>query len=142
MPYHSSEISNRSRKNIAEKPSAPIAISWDIGRKTVVSTNAHTATSTNPTTKNIYAFFDPSDPTADPKPLSNKSHHHHHPFPSESLTKEDSKQRNPLLPSPHQTPHRLPTEESTKTKKKGRKRIITPANKERSKERSIEPSTT
>ena len=139
-PYPSSGTSNPSLKDTAEGPSAQIAINWDIGRKTVVSTNAHIVTSINPITKNIYVFFDPSDHMVDPKPLSNKNHHHHHPFQFESLIREDSKQENPLPPLPPRLPHHLPTEESTRTKGKGRRKTTTPVNKERLKEKSIEPS--
>ena len=75
------------------------------------------------------------------KPPLNKNHPHPHHSPSESHTKEDSKQRNPPPPS-HRPPHPpLPAEKSSKTREKERKRIITPANKERLKERSIKPST-
>ena len=66
-PYHFSEISNRSPKDTAEGPSAPIATNWDTGRKTVISTNVPTATYTNPTMRNIYASSSHLDPTADPK---------------------------------------------------------------------------
>ena len=142
MPYRSSEISNKSQKNIAEEPSAPIATIWDTGRKTAVSTNAHTAISINHTTRNTSVSFDPSGLTADPKPLSNKNHPHHHLSPFASLTREDSKQENPHHPSPLQRPpHPLPMEKSTKTKEKERKRTTTPANKEKSKEKSTKPST-
>ena len=141
-PYHSSKISSRSLNDTAEKHSAQTAISWDTGRKTVVSTNVHIATSINLTTKNTYVFFDPSDPTVNPKPLSNKNHHHHHPSLSESPIKEDSKQENPHHPLPPQPPRRPLMKESKRTKEKGRRRIIIPANKERPKEESIEPSTT
>ena len=138
----SSEISNRSQRNIAEEPSAPTATNWDIGRRTAVFTNAPTATSINPTTKNIYAFFDPSDHTADPKPLSNKNYPPHHLFPSASPTREDSKTENPPHPSPLRPPHHRPTEESTRTRERERerKRTIIHANKERPKETSTKPS--
>ena len=141
-PYHFSEISNRSPKDTAEGPSAPIATNWDTGRKTAASTNVPIATYTNPTMRNIYASSNHSGLTDDPKPLSNRNCPHHRPSPFASPTREDLKQENPHHPLPHQPPHRLPMEESTRTKEKGRKRIITPANKRKPKERSIEPLTT
>ena len=139
--YPSSEISNRSLKDTAEEHSAQTVTSWDIGRKTAVSTNAHTATSTNPTTKNTYVFFDPSDLMADPKPPSNKNRPHHHPSPFESPTREDSKQENPHPPLPPQPLHHHQMEESKRTKERGRKRIIILANKGKLKERSTKLST-
>ena len=71
-PYPSSEISNKPLKNIAEEHSAQTVISWDIGEKTVVSTNAPTATSINPITKNISASFDLLDLMADPNPYQTR----------------------------------------------------------------------
>ena len=141
MPYHFSETSNRSPKETAEEPSAPIAINWDTGRKTVVSTNAHTATYTNPTTRNICASSNHSDLTVDPKHPSNKNHLHHHPSLFESHTKEDSKPRNLPPPSHHLPRLPLPTEESKRTKGKAKRKTITPASKEGSKEKSTKPST-
>ena len=140
-PYPSSEISNRSLKDTTEEHSAQTAINWDTGKKTAVSTNAHIAISTNPTTKNTYVFFDPLDLMVDPKPLSNRNRHHHHPSPSESPTREDSKPRN-LPPLSHHPPHLpLPAEKSPRTREKERRKTTTPANKEKSKEKSTKLST-
>ena len=139
--YPSSEISNRSLKNIAGEHSAQTATSLDTGRKIVVSTNAHTATYINPTTRSIYVFFEPSDLMVTPKPLSNKNRPHHHLSPSTSPIREGSEQGNPHHPLPLQQLHRPPMEESIKTREKGR-RIITPANKEGSKGKLTEPLTT
>ena len=141
MPYPSSEISNQSQKDSAEEPSVPTATNWDIGKRTAATTNAHTVISINPTTKNIYVSFDPLDLTVDPKPLSNKNHPHHHLSLFTSCIKEGSKPGNPLPLSPPLSPHHHLTEGSRRIKEKGRKRIIIPANKERSKETSIGPST-
>ena len=141
-PYHSSEISNRSPKNTAEEPSAPIATNWDTGRKIVVFTNVPIATYTNPTMRNTYASSNHLDLTVDQGPPSNRSHLHHHLSPFESHTKEDSKPRNPPPPSHHPPRLPLPAEKSPKIREKGRKRTITPANKEKPKEKSIELLTT
>ena len=142
MPYPSSKILNRSPKDIAEKPSAPIATSWGTGRKIAASTNVPTATYTNPTMRNTFASSNHSDPTVDPKHQSNRKHRPHHHSLFESQTKGDSKPENLHPPSLRQPPHHLPTEESTKTKKKGRtKRITTPTNKGKPKEKLTGPST-
>ena len=135
-PHPSSEISNRSLNDIAEERSAPIVTNLDIGRKTAVFTNAHTATYTNPTTRNTYASSNHSDLTADPKHPSNKNRHHHHPSPSASLIKEVSKTENPHPLSHHPPCLPPPAEESPKTKERERRKTITPANKGKSKERS------
>ena len=141
MPYPSSRISSRSLKNIAEKPSAPTATNWDTGRKTVVSTNVPTATYTNPTTRNTYASSNHSDLMVDLKHRSNKNHHHPHHSLFASPIREDSKPGN-LHPPSHHPPPPHPAGESTRTKEKERRRITIPANKERSKEKSTELSTT
>ena len=88
--------------------------------------------------RNICASSNHSDLMADPKHPSNKNHLHHHPSLFESHTKGDSKPRNPPHPSHHPPHPPLPAEKSSKTKEKER-RNISPANKERSKEKSIEP---
>ena len=142
MLYPSSEILNKSPKNITEEPSAPTVTSWDIGRKTVVFTNVHTAIYSNPTTRNTCVSSNHSDLTADPKPPSNKNHPHHHPSPFASLIREGSKPENPPPPSHHQPPHHHLTEELKRTKERVKRRTTTPANKEKSKERLIELSMT
>ena len=138
-PYHFSETSNRSPKDTTEEPSAPTVTNWDTGRKTVVSTNVPIATYTNPITRNICASSSHLALTADPKHPLNKNHPLHHPSPFESHIKEDSKPRNPFPPSHHQPHLPLPAEKSPKTRERER-RITTPANKERSKEKSTKPS--
>ena len=140
--YPSSEISNRSPKDIAEGSSALIATNWDTGRRIVVSTNAPIAIYTNPTTRNTYASSNHSGLTANPKHLSNRSLHLHHPSLSESHIKEDSKPENPPPPSHHQPPHLHQMEESKRTKEKERRRTTTLANKGKLKEKSIELSMT
>ena len=104
MPYPSLETSNKPPKDTAEEPSAQTVTNWDIGRKTAISTNAHTATSTNPTTRNTSAFFDPLDLTVNPKPLLNKSHHLHHPSQFASPIKEGSKKQKTRI-TPHLPDH-------------------------------------
>ena len=140
MPYPSSGTSNRSLNDIAEEPSAPIVTKSVIGRKTADFTNAHIATYTNLTTRNICVSSNHLDLTVDPKPLSNKNRHLHHPYQSESPIREDSKQENPLPPLPPRLPHHLLAEKSPRTKEKGRRNNIIPENK--GKPKSIEPSMT
>ena len=127
--YPFSEISNRSLKDIAEKPSAPTATNLDTGKRTATSTNAHIANYTNPTTRNTYASSNHLDLTVNPKHPLNKNHPPHHHSPSESHIKKDSKQENPYPPSHHPPRPPLPAEKSPKIREKEKKETSYPRTK-------------